>query len=83
MFFVLYDSFFKTIGETYIAESWTRTQRAVDLDEATVVGEQIPASAEPFFVTVNNNKGHQIFSGVASTPSIDEKAKKTTLILKK
>lgn len=82
MYFVLYDRHFKTIGETYILESWSRTQRAVDFDEIKIVGEQIPYSANPFFIVVNDRQGRQMFSGLASTPSIDEKNKKTTIVLK-
>lgn len=82
MYFVLYDRKLKTIGETYIVESWSRTQRAVDYDDITVVGAEIPTSAEPFFVVVNDKQGHQMFSGLASSPTVDEKSKKTTLILK-
>lgn len=82
MFFALYDRFFKTIGKTYILESWSRTQRAVDFDELNIVGEQIPYSADPFFVVVNDKQGKMMFSGLASTPVIDEKTKKTSIALK-
>ena len=82
MYFVLYDKDLKTIGETYILESWNRTQRAADFDEINIVGEQIPYSANPFLVVVNDKQGKQMFSGLASTPQIDEKAKKTTFSLK-
>jgi hypothetical protein len=47
-----------------------------------VVGEQIPYSIDPFFVVVNDPQGKQILSGLASTPQIDDKTKKTTLQLK-
>ena len=82
MYFVLYDRFLKSIGETYILESWNKTQRATDFDEVKLVGEEIPQNANPFFVVVNDRQGHQKFSGLASTPSIDDKTKKTTLSLK-
>lgn len=82
MYFVLYDRFLKSIGETYILESWNRTQRAIDFDEMKIVGEQIPYSANPAIVVVNDKQGHQLFSGLASTPSLDEKNKKSSLTLK-
>lgn len=82
MYFVLYDRHLKSIGKTYILETWERTQRATDFDEIRIVGEEIPQSANPFFVVVSDRKGHQLFSGLASTPSIDDKTKKTTLSLK-
>lgn len=82
MYFVLYDRFLKSIGETYILESWNRTQRATDFDELKIVGAEIPQNANPFLVVVNDKQGKQIFSGLASTPSIDEKTKKTSLSLK-
>lgn len=82
MYFVLYDRFLRSIGETYILESWSRIQRAVDFDELKIVGEQIPYSADPFFVVVNNRQGKMMFSGLASTPAIDDKSKKTSILLK-
>ena len=82
MYFVLYDRFLKSIGETYILESWSRTQRAVDLDSLKIEGAQIPFSADPFLVVVNDRQGKQMFSGLASTPSINDKTKKTSIILK-
>ena len=82
MYFVLYDRNLRSIGETYILESWSRTQRAVDFDDMKIAGEQIPYYANPFFVVVNDRQGKMMFSGLASTPSIDEKTKKTTLSLK-
>lgn len=82
MFFAMYDRFLKTIGDTYILESWSRIQRAVDFDEMKIVGEQIQSSANPFFVVANDKQGKMMFSGLASTPSIDEKTKKTTMYLK-
>lgn len=82
MFFAMYDRFLKSMGETYILESWSRIQRAVDFDELKIVGEQIPQSANPFFVVANDDKGKMMFSGLASTPMIDEKGKKTTMYLK-
>ena len=82
MYFVLYDRFLKSIGKTYLLESWNRTQRATDFDELKVIGEEIPQSANPFLVVVNDRQGKQMFSGLASTPQIDEKTKKTTLSLK-
>lgn len=82
MYFVLYDRFLKSIGETYILESWSRTQRATDFDDLKIVGAEIPYSANPFLVVVNDRQGKQIFSGLASTPLIDDKTKKTTISLK-
>ena len=82
MFFAMYDRFLKSIGETYILDDWNRRQRAVDFDELKIVGEQIPYSADPFFVVVNDKQGKMMFSGLASTPLIDEKSKKTTIALK-
>ena len=82
MYFVLYDRNLKSIGETYILESWNRIQRAVDFDEIKIVGEEIPQSANPFFVVINDRQGKQMFSGLASTPAIDDKTKKTSLSLK-
>ena len=82
MYFVLYDRFLKSIGETYILESWSRTQRATDFDDLTIVGAEIPYSANPFLVVVNDRQGKQIFSGLASTPLTDDKTKKTTISLK-
>lgn len=83
MYFVLYDRFLKSIGETYILESWNRTQRATDFDELKIVGAEIPLkNANPFLVVVNDRQGKQMFSGLASTPSIDDKTKKTSLSLK-
>lgn len=82
MYYALYDRQLKTIGETYILESWERTQRAMDFDEMKIVGEQIPYSADPYFVVVNDKRGKQLFSGLASTPVIDDKKKKTTISLK-
>lgn len=82
MYFVLYDRHLNSIGETYIAESWSRKQRAVDFDEITITGEQIPYSANPFFVVYNDRQGRQQFSGLASTPIIDDTQKKTTISLK-
>ena len=82
MYFVLYDRNLNTIGQTYILESWNRTQRAVDFDDLKITGEQIPVSADPFIVVANNKVGKMLFSGLASTPSIDEKQKKTSISLK-
>ena len=82
MYFVLYDKNLNSIGETYILESWNRTQRATDFDDLKIVGEQIPYSANPFLVAINDRQGRQMFSGLASTPLIDEERKKTTLTLK-
>jgi hypothetical protein len=82
MYFVLYDRFLKSIGETYILESWNRTQRATDFDELKIVGAEIPQSANPFLVVINDRQGKQMFSGLASTPAIDDKTKKTSLSLK-
>lgn len=82
MYFVLYDRFLKSIGETYILESWSRTQRAVDLDSLKIVGAQIPFSADPFIVVINDRQGKIMFSGLASTPVINDKTKKTSITLK-
>lgn len=82
MYFVLYDRHLNSIGETYILESWSRTERATDFDELNIVGEQIPYSANPFLVVVNDKQGKQMFSGLASSPIINDKDKKTTITLK-
>lgn len=82
MYFVLYDRNLKSIGETYILESWNRTQRATDFDELKIVGAEIPYSANPFLVVANDKQGRQMFSGLASTPAIDDKTKKTSISLK-
>ena len=82
MYFVLYDRHLNSIGETYLLESWSRVQRAVDFDDLRIVGEQIPYSAEPYLVVVNDNRGKLKFSGLASTPIIDNRLKKTTISLK-
>lgn len=82
MFYSLYDRNLNSIGKTYTLESWSRTRRSVDFDNATIVGEQIPYWVEPFFVDISDEHGRQIFSGLASTPQIDEKNKKTTISLK-
>ena len=82
MYFVLYDRFLKSIGETYILENWSRTQRAVDLDSLKIEGAQIPFSADPFLVVVNDRQGKLMFSGLASTPVINDKTKKTSITLK-
>jgi hypothetical protein len=82
MYFVLYDRHLKSIGETYILESWNRTQRATDFDELKIVGAEIPQNANPFLVVINDRQGKQMFSGLASTPAIDDKTKKTSLSLK-
>ena len=80
MYFVLYDRHLRSIGETCILESWSRIQRAVDFDDLKIVGEEIPYSAEPYFVVVNDRQGKIKFSGLASTPIIDDKQKKITKI---
>lgn len=82
MYFVLYDRYLKSIGEPYILESWNRTQRSNDFDNMSIVGAEIPTSANPFFVVINDKKGSQLFSGLASTPIINDKTKKTTITLK-
>lgn len=82
MYFVLYDRFLKSIGETYILESWNRTQRATDFDELKIIGAEIPQNANPFLIVINDRQGKQMFSGLASTPIIDDKTKKTSLSLK-
>lgn len=82
MYFVLYDRHLKSIGETYILETWSRVRRAIDFDTVSLIGEMIPYSAEPFFVVINDNRGHSLFSGLASIPIIDEKYRKTRLTLK-
>lgn len=82
MYFVLYDRHLNSLGETYVLETWSRKQRAVDFDDIRITGEQIPYSVDPFFVVINDRQGHQQFSGLASTPTIDDKSKKTTIVLK-
>lgn len=82
MYFVMYDRFLKSIGETYILESWSHVKRAVDFDDIKITGEQVPYSADPFLVVVNDRQGKLVFSGLASTPVIDEKSKKTSISLK-
>ena len=82
MHFVLYDRFLNALGNSYILESWSRTQRAVDFDSIRITGEQIPVAANPFLVVINDKQGRQLFSGLASTPMLDEKAKKTSIVLK-
>ena len=82
MYFVMYDRFLNSLGETYILESWSRIQRAADFDELKITGEQVPYSVEPFFVVANDRQGKMQFSGLASTPVIDDKQKKTTISLK-
>ena len=82
MYFVLYDRFLNSIGDPYVLESWSRTQRAVDLDSIRIEGELIPFSADPFFVVINDRQGKPMFSGLASTPIINNKTKKTSIILK-
>lgn len=82
MYFVLYDRFLKSIGEPYICEHWSRLQRAIDFDTSRVTGEKIPYTADPFFVVVNDQQGKMLFSGLASTPVIDEDTNKTVITLK-
>lgn len=82
MYFVLYDRFLRSIGETYLVESWSRTQRSSDFDSLNIVGELVPYAADPFLVVVNNKEGGLAFSGLASTPVFDEKAKKVRISLK-
>lgn len=82
MYFVLYDRNFKSIGESYLLESWSRIQRALDFDDMSIVGEKIPYSAEPFLVVVNDRQGKLQFSGLASTPMIDDQNQKTSITLK-
>lgn len=82
MYFVLYDKDLSSIGSTYIMESWSRTERAVDFDDIRLIGEKIPYSADPFLVVANNKHGRMMFSGLASTPVINEKEKKTVITLK-
>lgn len=82
MYYVLYDRHLNSIGDTYILESWERTQRAYDFDDMKIVGETIPASADPFFVVCNDKRGKLMFSGLASTPVIDETTHKTTITMK-
>lgn len=82
MYFVLYDRFLNAIGSTYILESWSRTQRAVDFDELKIEGEQIEYSLNPFIVVVNDPQGKLQFSGLASTPMLNKKSNKTTIFLK-
>lgn len=82
MYFVLYDRNLRSIGETYILEDWSRTQRSVDFDDLKITGEQIPTYSDPFLVVINDQQGKMQFSGLASTPVIDERNKKTNLYLK-
>lgn len=82
MIFILYDRNFKPLGSPYVLESWRRIQRATDLDDATLIGEKIPTAVEPFVVSVNDKRGRFLFSGLCSSPSIDEEQNKTTIILK-
>lgn len=82
MYFVMYDRFLKSIGETYILESWSHVKRAVDFDDIKITGEQVPYSADPFLVVVNDRQGKLVFSGLASTPVMDDKSKKTSISLK-
>lgn len=82
MYFVMYDRFLKSIGETYILESWSHVKRSVDFDDIKITGEQVPYSADPFLVVINDRQGKLVFSGLASTPVIDEKSKKTSISLK-
>lgn len=82
MYFTLYDRNLSSIGETYILESWSRTQRSIDFDDMRLIGEKIPYSAEPFCVVANDKQGTMLFSGLASTPIIDETAQKTFIMLK-
>lgn len=82
MYFVLYDRNFNSIGETYLLESWSRIQRATDFDELRIKGDMTPYSADPFFVVVNDRQGKMKFSGLASTPVIDDKNHKTSISLK-
>lgn len=82
MYYVLYDRHLRTIGKTYLLESWSRTQRAYDFDAMSITGEQIPLYADPFLVVINDRQGRIVFSGLASTPEIDDKSKKTTITLK-
>lgn len=82
MYFVLYDKNFNSIGETYNLESWSRIERSHDFDEMKIVGEKIPSYSEPFLVVVKDHKGKLKFSGLASTPSTDDKLNKTSIMLK-
>ena len=82
MYFVLYDRFLKSIGETYILESWSHIKRAIDFDDIKITGEQIPYSSNPFLVVVNDRQGKMAFSGLASTPLMDDRSKKTSISLK-
>lgn len=82
MYFVLYDKNLNPIGNPYKLEKWSRTQRAVDFDNLKIVGAEINLSRDPFLVVVNNKHGNMLFSGLVSTPTIDAKAKRTSIILK-
>lgn len=82
MYAVLYDQNMSSYRGLYKIESWNRVQRAYDFDTMSIVCQQLPSEASPFFVVVNNEKGHELFSGLAGTPDIDDKTQKTTLVLK-
>ena len=82
MYFVLYDRFLSTIGEPYLLETWSRTQRAVDFDDLKIIGQKISYAKDPFIVVVNDRQGKLLFSGLASTPSVDEHTGKTHIYLK-
>ena len=82
MYYVLYDRSLKPIGSSYLLESWSRVKRSYDFDSMTIEGEQIPLSADPFLVVVNDRQGRLSFSGLASTPDSNEKTKKTKISLK-
>lgn len=82
MYFVLYDRNLNSLGETYVLESWSRIQRSSDFDDLHITGEYIPYYVDPFFVVVNDRQGKLQFSGLASTPVIDDKNKKTSISLK-
>lgn len=82
MYYVLYDRNLKPIGSSYLLESWSRIRRSYDFDSMSIEGEQIPLSADPFIVVINDKQGKISFSGLASTPESIEKTKKTKITLK-
>jgi hypothetical protein len=82
MYFVMYDRQFNTIEGTYIVESWNLIRRSYDFDDIKITGEIIPPDAEPFFIVVNDKRGHEMFSGLANIPEIDGAARKSAITLK-
>lgn len=82
MYFLLYDRGLNSFDGSYILESWTRTQRAYDFDDMQFIGEAVSPEIEPFFVVAMDYRGKQLFGGLCSNPEIDEKTKKSTIIVK-